>query len=101
MTNNSGTQQEEYIELPPIPRQKWICISILREGRRFDIIYDNGSNGLTKEYWLPQPTDIKVFNITLSDPYEDLIDLVGANWSLTVELKEVLNVGLYDHIRQL
>jgi hypothetical protein len=41
MTNNSGTQQEEYIELPPIPRQKWICISILREGRRFDIIYDN------------------------------------------------------------
>jgi hypothetical protein len=68
---------------------------------KFDIIYDDGSNGLTKEYWLPQPTDIKVFNITLSDPYEDLVDLVGANWSLTVELKEVLNVGLYDHIRQL
>jgi len=41
ITNNSGTQQVEYVELPPIPRQKWVCITILREGRRFDVMYDN------------------------------------------------------------
>lgn len=40
-TNHAGTFQEEMIELPNIPKQKWICISILREGRRFDIMYDN------------------------------------------------------------
>jgi hypothetical protein len=32
---------EEIIELPPIPQQKWMFIAILRDGRRFDIIYNN------------------------------------------------------------
>jgi hypothetical protein len=40
-TNDAGVLKEEYIELPPIPKQKWICIAILRDGRRFDIIYNN------------------------------------------------------------
>jgi hypothetical protein len=40
-TNDGGTFKEEIIELPPIPKQKWILIAILREGRRFDIMYDN------------------------------------------------------------
>jgi hypothetical protein len=68
---------------------------------KFDVIYDNGSNTLTKEYWLPQPADIKTFQVSLFDPYEQLVDLVGMDWSLTVELKEILNPGLYDHIREL
>ena len=38
---NGGTAQDEMIELPPIPKQKWIFIAILRDGRRFDVIYDN------------------------------------------------------------
>ena len=33
--------KQETIELPQIPKQKWIFIAILRDGRRFDIIYDN------------------------------------------------------------
>ena len=33
--------KEELIDLPEIPKQKWIFIAILRDGRRFDIIYDN------------------------------------------------------------
>jgi hypothetical protein len=36
----SGTQ-DEMIELPPIPKQKWIFIAVMRDGRRFDVIYDN------------------------------------------------------------
>jgi len=40
-TNDSGTFKHEIIELPNIPKQKWIFIAILRDGRRFDIIYDN------------------------------------------------------------
>lgn len=40
-TNHGGTQKEEIIELPPIPKQKWIFIAVLRDGRRFDVIYDN------------------------------------------------------------
>jgi hypothetical protein len=37
------TQQREpeVIMLPPIPRQIWVQIAILREGRRFDVLYNN------------------------------------------------------------
>jgi hypothetical protein len=40
-TNHAGTSTYEFITLPDIPRQKWVFVAILREGRRFDIIYDN------------------------------------------------------------
>jgi hypothetical protein len=40
-TNDAGLFTEEFIELPSIPRQKWVFISVLRDGRRFDVIYDN------------------------------------------------------------
>ena len=33
--------KQEVIDLPPIPKQRWVFIAILREGRRFDIIYDD------------------------------------------------------------
>lgn len=35
------TTQDEIIELPPIPKQKWVFIAVLREGRRFDVMYDS------------------------------------------------------------
>ena len=41
ITNNKGTMSDEIIELPQIPKQKWVFIAILRDGRRFDVIYDN------------------------------------------------------------
>ena len=40
-TNNGGTLKQELIDLPEIPKQKWMFIAILRDGRRFDIIYNN------------------------------------------------------------
>jgi len=40
-TNKSGTLKDEIVDLPPISKQKWTFIAVLREGRRFDIIYDN------------------------------------------------------------
>jgi hypothetical protein len=40
-TNDTGTLKEENIDLPPIPKQKWMFVAILRDGRRFDIIYNN------------------------------------------------------------
>lgn len=40
-TNDAGVFKQEIIDLPNIPKQKWIFVAILRDGRRFDIIYDN------------------------------------------------------------
>jgi hypothetical protein len=42
--DGTSSVSQIYIEtfiLPPIPYQKWIMISISREGRRFDIYYNN------------------------------------------------------------
>ena len=40
-TNDGGSLKDEIMELPHIPKQKWVFIAILRDGRRFDVIYDN------------------------------------------------------------
>ena len=41
-TKNTQTRrsQKEIIQLPPLPRQKWIHLCILRKGRRFDVLYN-------------------------------------------------------------
>jgi hypothetical protein len=39
-TQSGAVKQTETIDLPAIPRQKWVFIAILRDGRRFDVIYD-------------------------------------------------------------
>lgn len=31
----------QYIQLPPLPQQTWIQVAILRDGRRFDVMYDD------------------------------------------------------------
>jgi hypothetical protein len=41
VANYSEQSLYDYVELPPIPKQKWVFIAILRDGRRFDVIYDN------------------------------------------------------------
>lgn len=42
-TFNTVTREavEEHIEIPAIPMQKWIQLTILRDGRRFDILYND------------------------------------------------------------
>lgn len=41
--NKSGSQvtEVETISLPPIDRQKWVMITIAKEGRRIDVYYNN------------------------------------------------------------
>jgi hypothetical protein len=38
---SDGGSMLEVLELPPIPMQKWVHLAILREGRRFDVVYNN------------------------------------------------------------
>jgi hypothetical protein len=39
--DGNGVMQDEIMELPPLPNQKWLCIVVLRDGRRFDIMYND------------------------------------------------------------
>ena len=63
------------------------------------VLYDNGANTLTKEYWFQQPTDIYIIPVRVSDPYDQTIDLVGMDFSFSLEMKEITNATLHESIR--
>jgi hypothetical protein len=59
------------------------------------VIFDNGTNVITKEYFFRQPTNMTSIPVQLLDSYGDIIDLQGLNFSFTLEMTEVINHGLY------
>jgi len=63
------------------------------------VLYDNGANTLTKEYWFHQPTDIYIIPVRVSDPYDQTIDLMGMDFSFSLEMKEITNATLHESIR--
>jgi hypothetical protein len=63
------------------------------------VLYDNGANTITKEYWFQQPTDVTVIPVRISDPYDQTIDLSGLDFSFSLEMKEVRNAALHELIR--
>ena len=64
-----------------------------------NVIYDNGSNTITKRYSLKQPTNVSSFKVTLLDEYEEFIQLMGGAFSLTLEITEILDSALYESHR--
>lgn len=66
------------------------------------MVYDNSYlNSTTKEYHFPQPVNISRFEIKVLDAYGQVLDLQGSNFSLTLELQEVIDSGLYEKMREL
>jgi hypothetical protein len=72
---------------------------IIVDVNKNDIIYDDGSNLITKMYTLKQPTNISSFRVTLFDEYGQLVILKGGNVSLTLEITEVQDSALYESLR--
>jgi len=64
------------------------------------MIYDQ-LNTTTKEYFFQQPTNVTQLRIRLLDTYGRELDLLGMNFSVTLELKEVVNHALYEKMREL
>jgi hypothetical protein len=64
-----------------------------------EIVYDNGSNTITKQYYLKQPINVSTFNIAVLDEYDQYIQLEGGNVSMTLEITEVLHASLYEAMR--
>jgi len=61
-----------------------------------DVVFDNGSNTITKLYTLKQPSNISEIPILITDEYNQQIITNGGSVSLTLELTEVLNSKLYE-----
>jgi hypothetical protein len=71
---------------------------IVREDKQ-SVIYDDGATLLSNEIVFPSPTDLKYLNVQLLDPFGEVIDLCGMNFSFSLEITEVLNTRLYDFYR--
>jgi hypothetical protein len=60
-TGSTSTTAQKYIEtmiLPPIPLQKWTMVTVAREGRRFDIYYNDRIVLSKKTMYMPSNTSI-------------------------------------------
>ena len=72
---------------------------IIMSGEKGTLIFSNNSNTVTTEFHFPQPTKIINIPVKLLDPYDNIIDLMQMDFSLTLEIKEVLDSGLYEIMR--
>jgi hypothetical protein len=54
---------------------------------------------MSNEIVFPSPTDLKILQIKLLDPYGEVVDLNCMNFSFSLEITEVLNTALYDFYR--
>ena len=71
---------------------------IIREDK-YAVSYDDGSSLLSNEIIFPSPVDINILNIKLLDMYGEVVELCGMNFSLSLEITEVLNTTLYEFYR--
>ena len=70
---------------------------IILTSDKYAILFDNGSNFLSKEVMFQLPTNISAFNVRLIDSNNNDIDLMNTNYSFTLELVEIVNSRLYTN----
>jgi hypothetical protein len=64
----------------------------------YDTIYNNS---VTKKYDFIQPSNIRYLEIWLYDKIGYPLLMPGVEWSMVLELEEVLNSSLYDKLREI
>jgi len=64
-----------------------------------DIIYDNGLNMVSKVIRFPQPQNVSVLRVRLTDAYGTTL-WMDNNFSFTLEITEIVNSRLYETYRQ-
>lgn len=72
---------------------------VIAREEKHAVIYDDGATFLSNEVIFPSPTDLKILQVRLLDPYGEPVDLCGMNFSFSLEITEVLNTKLYDFYR--
>ena len=75
-----------------------IPINVAKGEMIYDIVYNNS---VTKKYDFLQPTNIRYLDIYLYDKTGYELLMPNVNWSMTLELEEVLNSALYDKLREI
>jgi hypothetical protein len=76
------------------------CLAkILVKRNENGIIFDDGYTVLSNDIIFPRPLDMKLVRVRLLDMYGETIDLHNLNFSISLEITEVMNIQLYDSYR--
>ena len=62
----------------------------------YQIQFDDNSNLVRNEYTFVSPVNIPHFQISLLDPWGELVNMMDADWSYTIEVTEIKNSKIYD-----
>lgn len=67
---------------------------VLKNGY-FAIAFDDNSNLLRKEYTFISPVTIPFFTVKLLNPFGEAVDMLNVDWSVTLEITEVVSSRTY------
>jgi hypothetical protein len=71
---------------------------VILKGNSYQIQFDDGSNLLRKEISFLAPVTVPYFQVRLSDPWGTPINMLNNDWSLTLEVTEVVNSKTYGEL---
>lgn len=66
---------------------------------KYAMVFDDGSNFLTKEVVFSQPTTIWNFRVRVVDGFGRVVNLNDMNVSLTLEVREIMNINVAENLR--
>jgi hypothetical protein len=75
-----------------------IPINVQKGDMIYDIVYNNS---IKKKYDFIQPVNIRYLEIYLYDRLGEPLLMPGVDWSMVLEVEEVLNSALYNKLREL
>lgn len=79
-----------------------VYAKILLASGKGSMVFDTPiTNPTSKEYFFSQPLNISVLQIKFLDSFGTIIDLDGANVSMTLEFSEILNMNLYESLNNI
>jgi len=85
--------------LNPEKEELWAFTKVTIDQPKFSICYDISSNKSSKEYFFKNPTDILSIPVKVTDPYGQILDLNGMDFSFSLEVTEILDSSLYEAMR--
>jgi hypothetical protein len=70
---------------------------VLKNGY-FTIAFDDNANLLRKEFTFLAPSSVPFFTVKLLNPFGEEVNMLNVDWSLTIEVTEVVNSKTYTTI---
>ena len=75
---------------------------ILLTSPKNELFFDTSyTNSTTKQIFFQQPIDITRLDIKLLDSYGNQLNLRGGDFSITLEIEQILNMSLFEKLREL